>query len=133
MYPPAPTPSASPSPEEAEASDPTTARTFGWLGIAVGAEGAILATVTSAAMLDYKRVRDSDCNAEKLCSSAGLSANTQIGGLAAWNAGAWVLAVAGLGGGTILLLTHPLEERRRAPITVTPGMSGAGLGVSGSF
>jgi hypothetical protein len=133
MYPPAPTSSASSSPEDAETSDPTTARTFGWLGIALGTEGAILATVTSVAILDFKSTRDSGCNADKVCTTAGLNANTQIAGLAGWNAGAWVLAVAGLGGGTILLLTHPPAPRPRAPVTLTPGLSGAGLGVSGSF
>jgi hypothetical protein len=134
-YPPTSTSSASAgsSPGEAEASDPTTARTFGWLGIGVGAEGAILAAVTSVAMLDYKSARDSGCNAQKLCSTAGLNADNQISGLAGWNAGAWVLAVAGLGGGTILLLTHPPEQRQRAPVTLTPGPTGAGLGLSGSF
>jgi hypothetical protein len=106
------------SPEREAKSDPTTARTFGWLGIAVGAEAAVVATVTSVIMLDDKSTRDSGCSAQKICSSAGLNANTQLGATAAWNAGAFVLAAAGLGVGTFLLVTHPIH--RQATVSVSP-------------
>jgi len=111
-------------------SDPTVARTFGWLGIAVGAESAIVATVTSVMMLEDKSTRDAQCHAAKMCSSSGLHADTQLGSLAGWNAGAWVLAAAGLGVGSALLLTHPVETHpleRHATLTVSPfGVSLAG-------
>jgi hypothetical protein len=101
-------------------SDPTEARTFGWLSLTVGAEAAVVATVTSVIMLDDKSTRSSDCNAEKVCSSSGFTANTQIGSFAGWNAGAWVVAAAGLGLGSYLLITHPPAKRTPA-LTLGPG------------
>jgi len=123
---------AAPADAENE-SDPTVARGFGWLGIAVGAEGAIAATATSIAILDYKSTRDSGCNAQKVCSADGLNANGQIASLVGWNAGSWVVAAAGLGIGSYLLLTHPLEKTRPLAITLAPSGTTAGLGLGGSF
>jgi hypothetical protein len=125
--------SSSPPPEPDPGSNPSQARTFGWFGIALGTEGAIAAAATSAAMLDFKSQRDSDCNARKVCSADGLNANNQIGALAGWNAGAWVLAGAGLGVGTFLLLTHPIDKDRKTSITLAPDGTTAGLGLSGTF
>jgi hypothetical protein len=107
-------------------ADPTEARTFGWLSIAVGAESAIVATVTSVLILEDKGTRDSDCNADRVCSSSGFNANTQIGALAVWNAGAWILAAAGLGVGSYLLLTH-------SPARTTVSLSPSGGSLVGSF
>jgi hypothetical protein len=78
-------------------------------------------------MLENKSTRDSNCNAAKVCSAIGLNANNEIGAVGAWNAGAWVLAVAGLGVGTYLILSHPIAEHAR--ISVSP----AGLSLGGSF
>lgn len=123
----APPPSSDPAASDAPKSDPTEARTFGWLGIAVGAEAAVVATVTSVLMLEDKSTRDSGCTAAKVCSSGGLNANTQIGSLAVWNAGAWILAATGLGIGSYLLITHPPEKR--ATLSLGPG----GVDLTGSF
>jgi hypothetical protein len=124
---------ASSHPDAEPVYDPTEARTFGWLGIALGAEGAVVATATSVAILDYKSTRDSGCNADRLCSAAALSANSQIGSLVGWNAGAWVLAASGLGVGSFLLLTNPPAKEGRTSITLAPSGTMAGLGLSGSF
>jgi len=116
-----------------EKSDPTVPRAYGWIGIAIGAEAAIAAAATSAAVLDYKSTRDSGCNAQKVCSADGLSANSQIGSLVGVNAAAWVLAAAGLGVGSYLLLTHPLDKERHTSITLAPSGTTAGVGLSGTF
>jgi hypothetical protein len=113
--------------EEIESSTPSEARTFGWVGIAVGAEAAIVATATSVMMLEDKSTRDSNCNAEKVCSSVGLNANSQLESAAGWNAGAFVLAAAGLGIGSYLLLSHPIERHAQVYVSVT------GVGIAGSF
>jgi hypothetical protein len=110
-------------------SDPTEARTFGWLSLAVGTESAIVATVTSVMMLHDKSTRDSGCNAEKVCFPSGFDANTQIGALEVWNAGSWVLAAAGLGLGTYLIATHPLERHVPLSVNASPG----GISVAGTF
>jgi hypothetical protein len=120
-----PSSDATPSPESKP--DPTVARTFGWLSLAVGAESAIVATVTSVMMLEDKSTRDSDCNPEKVCSSNGFNSNVRIGSLAAWNAGAYALAALGLGLGSYLLLTHPLQ--RHATLSLGP----SGMSLAGSF
>jgi hypothetical protein len=121
--------SASPTDSTAEAttSDPTLVRTFGWVSIAIGAESAAVAAATSGLMLENQSTRNSSCNAEKVCSSIGLNANTQLSALAPWNAGAWVVAVAGLGTGTILILTHPLAKRTSVYASPT------GVGLRGQF
>jgi hypothetical protein len=48
-----------------------------------------------------------------------------------WNAGAWVLAAAGLGVGSYVLLSHPVSEH--TSITLAPSGTTAGLGLSGTF
>jgi hypothetical protein len=119
-------PASEPEAHEAK-SDPTTARTFGWLSIAVGTEAAIVATATSVMMLEDRSTRSSDCNSAKVCSSAGFNANTQLSAVAGWNAGAFVLAAAGLGLGTYLILSHPIE--RHTEVYVSP----AGVALGGNF
>ncbi len=122
-------------PETTPAPAPSGARTFGWFSIALGAEGAVAAIATSALIVDYKSTRDSGCNAAKMCSADGINANNQIGSLLGWNAGAWVVAAAGLGVGTVLILTHPVDNGypQRTSITVAPRVTLGGLGLSGSF
>jgi len=88
---------------------------------------------TSVMMLHDKSARDSNCNAEKVCSPAGLDANQDIGLLSGWNAGAWVLAAAGLGIGGYLVWKDSDDGEQRAAITISPMGSGAGLGVGSSF
>jgi hypothetical protein len=142
-----PTPDTKPLDEDLEPrTDTGEARTFGWFGIAVGADAAVVAIATSAITLGDKSTRDAGCDAAKVCSSAGLNANQEIGGLVGWNLGAWVLAAAGLGVGTVLLLTNPPPQDRdprytplpdSAPkgvsLTLAPPGSLGGLGLGGSF
>jgi hypothetical protein len=79
--------SADPPPaSDSSSGDGRTARTFGWVSIAVGAEAAVVALVTSALMLNEKSTRDSECNAQKVCSQDGLSANSSLASLGGWNA-----------------------------------------------
>lgn len=130
---PPPGSATAPPPSEESEPDPSQARTFGWLGIALGTEGAVAAIATSAAILDYKSTRDSGCNADKQCSSDALNANNNISGMIGWNAGAYVLAVAGLGVGTYLLLTHPPRHARRFSLTLAPEGTMGGVGLGGSF
>lgn len=124
------------SAQEATASPPAssshTARNVGWAGIGIGADAAIVAIGTSFVILHDKSVRDGNCNAEKVCSPAGLSANDDMGTLVGWNAGAWILAALGLGIGGILVLTDHAGSSQRAALTVHVG-SGGDLGVEGSF
>jgi hypothetical protein len=107
-------------------------RVAGWVSLGVGAEAAILAAVTSVMILHQKSVRDDDCDAHRMCSAAGLGANSTIDSLVAVNTVSWVVAAAGLGAGTVLLLTHPPDPRATA-ITLSPAGSGLGLGIRSSF
>jgi hypothetical protein len=107
-------------------------RVAGWVSLGVGAEAAIIAAVTSVMLLHQKSVRDDDCDAHRMCSAAGLAANSTIDSLVAVNTVSWVVAAAGLGGGTLLLLTHPPDEKATA-ITLSPAGSGLGLGIRSSF
>ncbi len=123
---------ANAEPVPVSGSDPTGWRTVGWISIAVGAEAAIVAGITSGMIINWKTERDAECNAAKQCSSNGLNANAEISAVSGWNAAAWVLAAAGLGAGTFIILTHPLPRERQFGLTLAPG-GAAGLGAFGSF
>lgn len=107
-------------------------RVAGWVSLGIGAEAAILAAVTSVMFLHEKSVRDDDCDAHRVCSAAGLGANATIESLVAVNTVSWIVTAAGLGAGTLLLLTHPPDKRATA-ITLSPAGSGLALGVRSSF
>jgi hypothetical protein len=109
------------------------ARTFGWVSLAIGAEATVVAVATSIMMMHEKSVRDSACDAQKVCTPDGGEANDTIGRLAGWNVGAWAVAAAGLGIGAYLLLTNPSEGSRATAVTVAPNGSGLSLGVRSTF
>lgn len=108
-------------------------RTFGWVSVVVGAEAATIAVVTSGMMFHEKSVRDSNCDAQKVCSQVGFDANETLGSLGGWNAASWIVAAAGLGVGGFLLWTDPADGGQRTAITVAPTYSGVGLGVRSRF
>lgn len=123
-----------PSPPPAMPAAPNrTLRTLGWIGISVGAEAALVAIGTSAMILHQKTVRDDNCNAQRMCSSAGLDANGTIATLVGWNAAAWVVTAAGLGAGGILLAVGWEDAKRTTAIGAAPIGSGMGLRVRSSF
>jgi|HubBroStandDraft_2_1064218.scaffolds.fasta_scaffold204692_2 hypothetical protein len=124
--------SAQESTSSSQASSSHTTRNFGWAGLGIGADAAIVAVGTSFVILHDKSVRDGNCNAEKVCSPSGLAANEDIATLADWNTGAWILAALGIGIGGILLLTDHAGSSQHAAITVHVG-SGADLGIESSF
>ncbi|HEX8796614.1 MAG TPA: hypothetical protein VF765_36940, partial [Polyangiaceae bacterium] len=57
------------------------ARMDGWILVGIGGASALIAVGTSIFMLHDKSVRDDNCDANKVCSSAGLSANNELGQL----------------------------------------------------
>jgi hypothetical protein len=103
------------------------------VSVAVGAEAVVIAVVTSGMMLHEKSVRDSNCDTQKVCNQVGFDANGTLGLLGGWNAGAWIVAAAGLGVGGFLLWTNPADGGQRAALTVAPTGSGVGLGVRSCF
>jgi hypothetical protein len=121
------------APPSAERRSSGTGRTIGWISLSIGAEAAIVAIVTSFMMLHDKSVRDADCNAQKLCSADGYSANATLDSLTWWNATAFGVAAVGLGAGAVLLLTNPPARDHSAAVVVTPNASGAGLAVRSAF
>jgi len=84
-------------------------------------------------ILNSKSTRDSDCNAQKVCSQDGIDANSSIQSLLGWNAAAWAVAVVGTGAGIILVATHPYEAKSEAALTLGPAAAGAALRLEGSF
>lgn len=129
--PPPPSPKPAPPPVEHRASQ--TARTIGWISLSVGAEAAIVALVTSAVILNNRSARADGCDAQKVCTPGGFGANAQIGSLTGWNAGAWILAIAGAGAGTYLVLTNPPRQNGRTEVGVTTAGTGFALSLRGSF
>jgi len=129
----APAGSESPKPASAERSD-ATARAYGWISIAVGAEAAIVAVTTSFMLLHDKSVRDNNCDSAMRCSQAGIDANNAIRTLKWWNAGAWGVAALGLGVGAFLVLTNPPDGRSPSTaIGVAPNGSGLSLSARSTF
>lgn len=125
--------STSNSTPSSASSSSRTARTYGWVGVGVGAEAAVAALVTSVMILHDKSVRDANCSTEKICSPAGLDANQDIGLLEGWNTGAWIVAAAGLGIGAYLILTEPADGGQRTALAIGLIGSGTGLGLRSSF
>jgi hypothetical protein len=121
------------APPPAEGRSNRTARTVGWVGVAIGADAALVAVATSFMMLHYKSARDAGCDASKVCSGDGFNANKSLDALTWWNVGAFGVAAAGLGAGAILLLTNPREREPGAAMVVAPNGSGASLAVRGAF
>ena len=126
------TPWAAPSPSETVRRS-RTLRTVGWVSLALGAEAAVVASVTSFMLLHDKGVRDDECNAQKVCSPRGLDANSDIGLVAPWNTASWIVAGAGLGAGAVLLLMTRSDSGPRASVAVAPASAGLGVGLHGAF
>lgn len=116
-----------------ERHDRQMARMWGWISIGVGGGAALIALGTSAWMLHDKSVRDDNCDASKVCSSAGLSANNELGQMVGWNIGAYAVAAVGFGVGAFLILTHPSDKEMGTQVGVAPTGSGTGFVLRGSF
>jgi hypothetical protein len=110
-----------------------TRRVVGWISLAIGAEAAVIATVTSILIEHQKSLRDDNCNAQKVCNAEGFGAVGTISTLIPWNTTTWFVAAAGLGLGTVLLLVSQPESEKQTAITVSPVSSGLGLGVRTTF
>lgn len=93
----------------------------------------MIAIITSAMMLHENSVRDGSCDAQKICTPTGFDANASLGQLGTWNAAAWVVALGGLGVGSYLLWTHPVEGKSQVGVGVDPVGTGLGLGVRSTF
>ncbi|MGO9711369.1 MAG: hypothetical protein ACLQBL_21075, partial [Polyangiaceae bacterium] len=143
--PPAASPAATPETKapdsEAHGSD-ALPRAMGWFSLSFGIASAAVAIGTSIMMVNYASQRSSDCNAEKLCSAAGLNANAQLQGLQDWNLASYIAAAAGIGIGAFLILTNPADGDKRdksekkdtqTAIGVSPTGSGASLVLRGTF
>jgi len=107
-------------------------RALGWVALSVGAEAAVVATVTSYIMLHQSGIRSDNC-VGKVCSASGLSANETLHNLEWWNAGAWVVAAVGVGVGAIVLWTSPTDAAVHAEVGIAPTGSGSSLLLRGAF
>jgi hypothetical protein len=107
-------------------------RALGWVFLSVGAEAAVVATITSFIMLHESSLRSADCT-DKVCSPAGLSANVTLHNLEWWNAGAWAVAAVGVGVGAVVLWTNPRDAALHAEVAIAPTGSGSGLRLRGTF
>ena len=123
---------ASAAAPEHDSSD-GNARTLGWISVAIGGTAALVAIGTSGLMLHDKSVRDANCNAQKICTPDGASANASLDGLTWWNAGAYALSAVGFVVGAYLLITNPAETGRGTALFVAPNPSGAGVGLRSNF
>jgi hypothetical protein len=108
-------------------------RVLGWVSLSIGAEAAAVAIVTSLLIEHQKSVRDENCSAQKVCNEAGFNAVTTIDTIVPWNTVTWIVAAAGLGAGTVLLITSPSGSEHRTALTLSPNSSGLGLGVRSTF
>jgi hypothetical protein len=115
-----------------------TRRLWAYAGFAIGGAAAGIAVVTSFMLLHQKSVVDQECNAQKQCSSAGIGETGSINETVPLNTTAWIVALVGLGGATILLLTSQPDSDGGKPakstaVTVAPAPGGASLGLRSTF
>jgi hypothetical protein len=108
-------------------------RVLGWVTLSIGAEAAVIAVVTSGMIEHQKSIRDSGCNAQKICTTDGFNAANTISTIVPWNTATWFVAAAGLGVGTVLVLISPPGSEKSTAIAVTPESSGLQLGVRSTF
>ena len=104
-----------------------TLRTLGWISLGVSAESLLVAIPTSIVLLHKKSVLDSDCNAQKQCTQAGLNVANGLPELTTVNTISWILAVVGAGAGAVLLITTKPDASSGTTVSISPG------GVSGRF
>jgi hypothetical protein len=141
---PQPTGATAPPPNGAEQTDSTDGsdpgrdphrmrRVLGWVSLTIGAEAAVIAVATSLLIEHQKSIRDDNCNAQKVCNTAGFDAVGTIDTIIPWNTGSWFVAGVGLGAGAILLVISQPKSEPQTAITLSPGSSGLGLGVRSSF
>jgi hypothetical protein len=140
--PPSSTPTSTPTSDDPVAPPPASRadrdhgssaypRAIGWYSIGIGAGAALIAVGTSIMMLHQADLRRNDCT-NNVCSADGITANNQISALSGWNVGSYIVAAAGLGIGTILVLTNPKNDQQTA-LAVSPNGSGAGLTLRSTF
>jgi hypothetical protein len=108
-------------------------RTWGYAALSVGASSLAVALGTSVLMLEDSSTRSSNCNAQKACNANGVTANDQLTDLGPWNAGLWVVGLAGLGIGAYLLITHPSDKAMGTQVEIAPNGSGANFQLRSSF
>lgn len=110
-----------------------TRRVVGWVSLTIGAEAAVIALVTSLLIEHQKSLRDDNCNAQKTCNAQGFGAVNTIDTIVPWNTTTWIVAAAGLGLGTALLLISRPESEKQTAVTVSPVSSGLALGLRSTF
>ena len=84
-------------------------------------------------LLHEKSVLDDNCNAQKQCKPAGIDAQGAIRETVPWNTGSWIVAAAGMGAGTVLLLTSRRESGRSTALAVSPSPAGLALDLRSQF
>jgi hypothetical protein len=111
-------------------------RTAGWVSLAIGAEAALVGIFTGLIMLHDDHVRTQECpNKQCPAGSQGDDANTAIGNLAPWNAGAWIVAAVGIGVGAVLLIsTSPSKsEKGQESGSTSVGVAPGGITLRSTF
>ncbi len=125
---PPPPPVVAKPPPASEHHDRQMNRALGWVAVSIGSVAGVVALGTSYLMLQAQSDRNGGCDAQHTCTQAGLDANARLGQLAGWNAGAWIVAAAGIGTGVFLLLTNPSDAALGTQVGLAP--SGSGMGVA---
>jgi hypothetical protein len=110
-----------------------TARTLGWISLAIGAEAAVVAVATSFMALHDKNERDANCDANKVCNATGVNDNSALDSLLGWNAAAYAVAAVGIGAGLVLLLSNPSDGAKQTAVVVSPNGAGAGVSLRSAF
>jgi hypothetical protein len=108
-------------------------RMAGWISLGIGGSAALIALGTSIVMLRDKSNRDSGCDANKVCTAAGFTANNELGQLVGWNIGAFAVAAVGLGVGAFLILTNPSDREMGTQVGIAPTGSGTGFVFRSTF
>jgi hypothetical protein len=128
---------AMPAPKEEPPPPPRkhggAGQALGLVSLSIGAGAGVVAVATSLLMLHDKDVRDAGCNAQKVCTADGYSANQTLANLGGWNAGAYAVAGVGLVAGAVLVIAFPGERTRSTAVVVAPNGAGAGLALRSTF
>jgi hypothetical protein len=92
-----------------------------------------VAVTTSVLLLGDQSTRNSDCNASKQCSQAGLNAVQSIQSLGPVNWAGWIVGAVGAGAGAYFLITSPSSTSPATGLVVSPAPGGGQLSLERSF
>ncbi len=130
---PAPPPVTAPPPADCGTSAGSSTKTLGYVMVGVGVVGVAVGAVTGAMVLGKKSTIDSECDANKACSQAGLDAADSARTLSTVSTVGFIVGAVGVGAGAIFIVSSGGNKAPRTALTTSMAPGGAGVSLVRTF